>query len=592
MLPHNRAMKPGTHNILATVLFKSVLVCTVWLGGIEGALAEVVIEGVEAEIRDNILAYMQLDEEPCDAPEWRVRRLFADSDERIREALEVVGHYSIEIDKKLDLTGTCWQARFSLTLGQPVVLRDVSINIDTSGAVDNEMDKIIADCAIQTGKALNHGSYEACKRLINRAAQKRGYFSARFAEQRIDVFPDKYSADITLHFVTGPRYLFGMITFDQEVLNPDLIQRFVRIEPGEPYDAERVRRLQRYLSTSAYFDQVLLTRNPRGEPHNDVPIHIELTPGKKHQYNVGLGFATDVGPRFRFGVLNRRRNKHGHQTELELNLSNVISDIGVSYRIPLDKPKDWFTTDVGYKYEDNDSFTSKLYTIGVQRIQERHNDWIRTLFLNLRLEDYSTSEIDQDRSKLLTPGVTYAFVEEDFPPRPLEGHRSSATLRGSVEGPISDTSFAQVYGDTKWVFGLWSGGRLLTRAEAGFTLIDELDTLPASVRFFAGGDNSVRGYRYKGLGPTDPFGNVVGGENLLVGSVEIDHAIGENWAVAAFVDSGNAYNKLDDFNAATGVGVGIRWFSPLGPIRIDVAFPQEENAPDDYRLHITLGPDL
>jgi translocation and assembly module TamA len=157
---------------------------------------------------------------------------------------------------------------------------------------------------------------------------------------------------------------------------------------------------------------------------------------------------------------------------------------------------------------------------------------------------------------------------------------------------ISDTSFLQLYGNTKWVFGLWSGGRLLTRAEAGVTLIDELDTLPASVRFFAGGDVSVRGYAYNSLGPTDLLGAVVGGSNLLVGSIELDQKISTNWSIAAFVDSGNAYDDLGDFDPATGIGVGLRWYSPLGPIRIDVAVPLEKDAPDNYRLHITLGPDL
>ena len=585
-------MKPGMHNLVTTVLLQSALVCILWLGTSQLARAEVLIDGVEADIRDNILAYLRLDDEPCDAPLWRVRRLFADADTQIREALEVVGFYSAKLDKQLDTGETCWQARFTITPGQPVRLRIVSVKIDTSAAINSQMEVVIGDCELHAGDVLQHARYESCKRKIKRAAEQRGYFESRFIEQRIDVFPREYAADVTLHFVTGPRYVFGAISFDQDVLDPDLIQRFVRITPGEPYDAERVRRLQRYLVTSAYFDQVALTRNPRGEPDYDVPIHIELTPGKKFQYNAGIGFATDVGPRLRFGVLNRRRNRHGHQTEFELNLSQVISDVGVSYRIPLDKPKDWFTIDTGFKYEDNDSFRSKLFTAGVQRVQERENDWIRTLFLNLRLEDYSTSEIDEDRSKLLTPGVSYAFVEEDYPPRPLDGHRSTVMLRGAVEGLITDTSFAQLYGNTKWVFGLWPDGRLLTRAEAGFTLIDELDTLPASVRFFAGGDTSVRGYAYKSLGPTDPFGNVVGGENLLVGSIELDQEIAKSWALAVFVDSGNAYDDVNDFNAAPGVGIGIRWFPPLGPIRVDLAFPLEEDAPDEYRLHITLGPDL
>lgn len=585
-------MNASMQYVLTSALQRLMPICMFCLGIVLHAHAEVTISGVEPPVSDNILAYLRLDDEPCDAPTWRVRRLFADAEIEIREALEVVGYYNAGIEKTLETGDDCWQANFVITPGQPVVLRDVSIKIDTGDTQDSELENVVRNCALNPGDILQHANYEACRRRITRVAQDRGYFAADFSERRIDVFPAEYAADITLHFITGPRYVFGDITFDQAVLDPDLVYRFVIIKPGEPYDAERVRRMQRYLVTSSYFDQVMLSRDPRGEPYNDVPIHIELTPGKKYQYNAGIGFATDVGPKLRFGVLNRRLNSDGHQAEFETNLSRVISDVGVSYRIPLDRPKDWFTMDVGYKIEDNDSFESNLFTTGVQRIQERENDWIRTLFLNLRLEDYSTSEIDEDRSKLLTPGVSYAFVEEDFPPRPLSGHRSSVMTRGAVEGLISDTSFAQVYGNTKWVFSLWSGARLLTRAEAGFTAIDELDTLPASVRFFAGGDTSVRGYAYKSLGPTDPFGNVVGGENLLVGSIELDQNVAQDWALAVFIDSGNAYDDVKDFDTATGVGIGIRWFSPLGPIRVDVAVPLEKDAPDDYRFHITLGPDL
>jgi translocation and assembly module TamA len=266
--------------------------------------------------------------------------------------------------------------------------------------------------------------------------------------------------------------------------------------------------------------------------------------------------------------------------------------VNFSYRIPLAKQKDWFTIDTFYKVEDNDSFESDLFSAGVQRIQKRDNGWIRTLFLNLRLEDYETGTLDDGRSKLLTPGISYSFVTEDYPPRPLTGHRSNLQLRGAVDGVVSDTSFLQLYGNTKWVFGLWSGGRLLTRAEAGATLIDDLDSLPASVRYFAGGDTSVRGYAYNSLGPTDLLGAVVGGENLMVGSIEIDQMIAAEWSLAAFVDSGNAFDEITDFESATGVGIGVRWFSPLGPIRFDVAVPLQSDAPDAYRIHITLGPDL
>mgnify|MGYP001812998238 CR=1 FL=1 len=572
--------------------FQQLTVFLLWLGLINVAHAQLVITGVDESMQANVLAFVRLDDEPCDAPDWRIRRLFVGAEKEIREALEVVGYYNVVIEQRLERNEQCWRANFDITLGQPVVLRNVSIEIDTDGVRDSVLDSIVAACGLQPGDTLQHAKHDACRRSIRRAAENRGYFGAEFTDRRIDVFPNEYAADITLHFKTGPRYVFGEVTFEQDVLDPDLIRRFVTATAGEPYDAQLVRRMQRNIVGSAYFDQVVFARDPRGDPHFDVPITIELTPGKKFQYNAGVGFATDIGPQLRFGVLNRRSNAFGHQVEFETNLSNVISDIGVTYRIPLDRPRDWFTIDTEYKVEDNDSFSSDLFTTGVQRVHELDNDWLRTMFLDLRLEDYEAGTVDDGYSRLLTPGVSYTFIEEDFPPRPLEGHRSTVQTRGAYDGLVSDTSFLQVYGNTKWVFGLWSGGRFLTRAEIGATLIDELDTLPASVRFFAGGDVSVRGYAYNSLGPTDPFGAVVGGENLLVGSVEIDQLISDSWALAAFIDSGNAYDDYTDFDPATGVGVGIRWFSPLGPIRFDVAVPLEAGAPDDYRIHITLGPDL
>jgi len=568
------------------------MVCLLWLVCIFDTQAAVSISGVDEQAKNNILAYLQLDDEACDAPDWRVRRLFKESQKEIREALEVIGYYHVEIEKQLIQGDNCWQANFVIILGKPIVLRAVSIKIDYSDEQNQALTKVVRECNLQTGDVLQHARYDACRRNINRTAKSQGYFDAAFIKRRIDVYPTEHAADITLHLESGRRYVFGKVTFDQSILEPELVRRAVTFSPGQAYDAELIRKLQRDLISSAYFDQVELTNKPRGTPYFDVPIHIKLTPGKKYQYSAAIGYATDVGPKLRLGVLNRRFNNRGHQAEFEINLSRVISDINFSYRIPLEKTKDWLTFDTFYKIEDNDSFESNLFSAGVQRIQNRSNGWIRNLFLNLRLEEYTTGTFDDDQSRLLTPGISYSFVTEDYPPRPLSGHRSTAMTRGALDGAVSDTSFLQVYGNTKWVFSLWSGGRLLTRAEAGATLIDELDTLPATVRFFAGGDTSVRGYAYNSLGPTDAFGKVVGGQNLMVGSVELDQQIATDWSLAAFIDSGNAYDSLGEFDPVTSVGAGIRWFSPLGPIRFDVAAPLDKDAPDNYRVHITLGPDL
>jgi translocation and assembly module TamA len=170
----------------------------------------------------------------------------------------------------------------------------------------------------------------------------------------------------------------------------------------------------------------------------------------------------------------------------------------------------------------------------------------------------------------------------------------------------SDTDFAQAWVSAKHINGFGplfgvvpllglSRARLLLRAEAGLTEYADFDELPASIRFFAGGDSSVRGYDYQSLGPTDDNGDVSGGPQLLVGSAEVDYRVWRKWAVAAFIDAGNAFYLDDtpsfgDINFARGVGVGLRWLSPLGPIRFDVAKALDVN--QSVRFHLSMGPDL
>jgi translocation and assembly module TamA len=129
---------------------------------------------------------------------------------------------------------------------------------------------------------------------------------------------------------------------------------------------------------------------------------------------------------------------------------------------------------------------------------------------------------------------------------------------------------------------------LLTRIEGGTTLCNSLEDLPPSVRFFAGGDRSVRGYAYQSLGPKDVFGDVTGGKHLLVGSIELEKAIAKIFGVAAFYDVGNAFNSFGHMDLQQGVGLGIRLYTPVGPIRLDLARQVGVKDPD-FRIHFTVG---
>jgi translocation and assembly module TamA len=209
--------------------------------------------------------------------------------------------------------------------------------------------------------------------------------------------------------------------------------------------------------------------------------------------------------------------------------------------------------------------------------------------LNLLVEDFEVAG-QIGRSRLLMPGMNWVRIEADNNIRPARGSRLELDVRGANDTLGSDTTFLQVIAKGKWIWSPTMRSRVLLRGDAGVTDEHSFDELPPSVRFFAGGDNSVRGYDFKELGPVDAAGKVVGGSSLAVASIEYEHSVRERWSIAAFVDSGNAFEG-SEFETKTGIGMGTRWQSPLGPIRLDLAHPLHD--PDtNWRLHISLGPDL
>jgi translocation and assembly module TamA len=572
--------------------FSALLGCVVMFCSPNNAAATVLIEGVEDDLLANVLAHVSIDDETCDAPDWRVRRVYKEADAEIATALEAFGHYSSEINKTLTVEDDCWVATFAIDPGPVVTLRTVGVRFDGE---DTELFRdIVKNVPLQTDQVLNHAEYEAYKNRFVTRANQWGYFSGQFTESRIDVYPDLLVADITLAYDPGRRYKFGDLRITQEVVSEKLADGYIDFAVGQPYDASRISRLYEALLGSGYFSGVDIRTTPRGEPDFDVPVTIRLDAAKHRSYNGGVGFATDTGPKVRIGYINRLRNDKGHQLELNASFSPVITEIGASYKFPLKNPrKAWLNVDTGFKSEDTDTVTSEIYKIGLKRFNRRTESWLETWFLDYSLENYEVGVTDDGRSRLLTPGISWAHTPIAGPPRPMRGFRANLRLSAAADVMLSDTSFIQAHAFGKIIRPLWSSARVIGRAEFGATLRENFVNLPASVRFFAGGDQSVRGYEYQSLGPKDPFGAVVGGGYLAVFSVELDQRVRDNWSVAVFVDTGNAFDNFDnDVSLETGVGAGIRWYSPLGPIRFDVAVPLASDAEDSYRIHITLGPDL
>jgi len=558
------------------------------------ARAEVEVTGVRGQLRDNVFAHLGLDEAPCDAPTWRVRRLVRKAEPQVREALEAYGYYRPDIAIDQVSRGKCWLVTVRIDPGEPVRLREVRVTVDGAAAGDSAFDRLRSRAALRAGEPLVHPAYERYKRAFADLARQRGYFAAAFTTSRIDVYPEEGAADVTLAYDSGPRYRFGPVAFEQSVVRPDLVERFVDFRPGDPYDGALVEDLYNALLATGYFSTVDLRTQPGTPPDLDVPITVNLAAAKRQVYTAGVGYSTDSGVKLRGGYTNRRVNDRGHQFDSSFSISQVTSEAGIAYRLPRKDPRvEWLSFDAGYQSEDTDTYENQIYKVGVKEFHRRSHGWIETRFIDVSTETFEIAG-DRQREFLLIPGVSWSRKrpESATVTRPDRGHRLTLRVSGTAEAIGSDSEFLQVDAYSKFILPLWKDARVLLRAEAGATVKDEFRTLPASVRYFAGGDYSVRGYDYESLGPTDEDGAVIGGSHKLIGSVEVDQRVLKNWSVAAFVDSGNAFDSFANLTTKTGVGAGIRWYSPLGPVRVDFAVPLDSDAPDDWRIHVTLGPDL
>ncbi|MFO7604160.1 MAG: autotransporter assembly complex family protein [Gammaproteobacteria bacterium] len=550
------------------------------------------VHGVSAQLEQNVRLFLSLEQQK-DSPlltEDRVRRLHTKASEEIRLALQPYGYYRPTINAALQqVEAGQWLASYTIDTGPPLPIATFDFVLSETLLQDPAFQALVAGLTLRAGAHFNHLEYEALKNSLARLAAERGYFRARFVEHRVEIDLTAYVARVQLHYDGGPRYRFGTVTLAQTVLDPALLQRYIPFERGDPYNLQQVIDLQHALNDSDYFEQVEVSPGAVQEDSQEVPIRVSLTPRKPHRYTLGLGYGTDTGARAKFGWEMPRLNQAGHRLNTDARISELGYSLGVRYRVPILNPRtDQMIYSASIVNEQTDTSDSTLRTIGVS-LNRGRGLWREAVALNYQQEEFIVAG-DHGESTLLIPGVSWSRTWGNEFIHVLDGLRFDLGLRGASEQLLSDTDFFQLQGGLKGITSLTDSSRLIARGQFGSTVTDTFHQLPASVRFFAGGAQSVRGYAYQSLGPIDATGRVVGGKHLLVGSIEFEHNLGGKWGMAVFYDAGNAIDDLDD-KLERGAGLGLRWKSPIGPVRVDVASALTHPG-RPWRLHINIGPDL
>ena len=561
------------------------------------AQVEIVIEGVEGDALKNIQAALNLPERIVQDGKVNVpwlEHFKRQAEEKIMTALEPYGYYSPDINISL---GTIDQGKYRLAVkvspGPAIRLTRVSVSLQGDGSNEDPLKDVIARFPLKKGDVLLQGEYEKFKGFLKAEAHEAGYLDADFSTREILINREEAYAQIDLILQTGPRYRFGETAIEGAHEYPDaFLRRYQAYKSGEVFSSVKLRQTQLNMLNSERFQDITATTDKEKAHNLKVPVVITAKPAPSRRLRMGIGYGTDTGARFFISYSDLNSLKRGYELKPELNISERLQGIGITYRIPSYKNLDTFTEfKANAQHEDTDTYEARIASLESSHTRSLGRGLLGTAYLRLSHEE-STVAFEKDTSFLVLPGVRLSTNRYDNLIRPSSGYLYSAEVRGTHEYLGSDTSLLQIILQAGNIISLPFRLTLYTRIKGALTAQDESPSqIPASLRFFTGGDRSVRGYKYQSLGPTDEKGEVIGGKHLLVGSVELERAFFAEWGIAAFYDTGNAFNSLSDIQLYQGAGIGLRYYTKVGAVRLDVARQIDLDNPKT-RIHFSIGVEL
>ncbi len=366
----------------------------------------------------------------------------------------------------------------------------------------------------------------------------------------------------------------------------------VTFKPGKPFKAVKLSKLNRDLSSTGYFSQIDIRPLKAQAGNFEVPVYINVVPKTDHEIETGIGYSTDEGPRLSLSWDRPWINEKGHSLINELKLSSVNSELSSRYKIPVGNPlREYYSLELGFQNKELKDTKSDLISAGVHRWSKRPGWWDRDLFFRAEYEDYKQGN-DDGRKLLLIPGVSFSHRKargNALDPKSGYSHNIKLEMSNTTWGSQAD--FLKIWGRTKWLTTLDDKHRFISRAEQGGIIVDNVTDIPPSIRFFTGGDQSVRGYSYESISPKGSDGKLTGARYMSAVSGEYNYEFIDKWRVATFVDSGTATNDYSE-KWKIGAGMGLRWVTPLGPLKVDLAFPINDKDKTHWRLHFSMGPDI
>ncbi|PWD86124.1 autotransporter assembly complex protein TamA [Ignatzschineria cameli] len=536
-------------------------------------------------------------------PDLRIEWLYQEGINQIADALQPYGYYRAKIDADLLYQKEQVTVIYHVNPGPQIPIGSLVLEVTDLEAIKERdtpeaekeyqaFEKIITGTKMKVGAPLNHTQYESTKSKLSEKASALGYFDAYYPHHQLLVNLITYQADIDLVMTLGPRYHFGDTTFHQEYFATEFLDRFLHnMRSQNDYSDQKLIQLQSTFNEADYFEDVVIVPRPNFE-EKEVPLDIYLRPRKQRTLSLGVGYSSDIGLKAMAGMNWHYINRYGHKLFTNLLWAQKRRDALINYQIPGSHPvQDRYNIFFNYNFEDTSTKDYTTYLVGASK--ERVRDQYQYGFsLHYQYDRFRDIEGVRQNSKLLIPTLYGEWKSSPNLPFDQFGFKIEGRVRGAIKNVAADISFLQTSATIHTYLPITDSDRFVLRAGAGYTKIrdNDLHKLPPSLRFYTGGDNTVRGYKYDGIGDKGYNGDIYGGKKMVMASVEYEHKITPSFAVVGFVDAGDAYNG--HANLKYGAGTGIRWYSPIGAVRLDIAHGFNKEFGETVKLHLNIGTDL
>ncbi|MEO5658338.1 MAG: BamA/TamA family outer membrane protein [Polaromonas sp.] len=455
--------------------------------------------------------------------------------------------------------------------------------------------EIKRDWRLPTGRVFTQDGWSGAKTQALRQLVARRYPAGKLAGSLADVDAPSRTASLSLNLDSGPLYRLGpMQVSGVQRYDPVLVPRLARLNQGDVYDLNQLVEAQQRLASSGYFDSAYVFINPESDPLA-TPVQVQVREAKLQKVILGIGLTTDSGPRASVEHTHHRVPGIGWRAVTKLQLERKAPFAQTEWTsIPDEASWRWGGLGRVERINDNELITQgQRLRFGRSQIGDRID---RNIYVQYDRANVQGTGLSSNSAAATGDGsaltVNYVWTGRYFDslPFPSKGYALGFELGGGTTLGDDRQPFTRTVG--RWLgIKTLERGRIAVRAEAGAVLAKDTARIPATQLFRTGGDTTVRGYSYRDIGIALANGVIGPGRYLAVGSIEWQRPMLRDGRLSEFentffIDAGAVADKPQDLRASVGIGTGLRWRSPIGPLQIDLAYGVKVRR---VRLHVSVG---